>query len=157
MQNTKTLLHGAVAVLFVAAFAVAGVRGIAIRQKAVPRIDGTGADCCTDAVLKLHFGVPRGTRLITSHADALPHGKALVILYPANDQDAYLASQVVGSALWPRAVLASPVEPGALPRGLFSIPGVGGLIFCDLSPPKNLPGLETVMPGLTLLRLEPKP
>lgn len=152
--------------LFFTAFAAVGLRGLVLRARAVAPIDGTGPECCTDAVLKIFFHTSGGSQIIGSHIENLPPRQPLAILYPANDLGASLASKVVGNVLWPRQAVLMPVDAATLPQTLQTLAGTqpgnaaaptpSGIFFCRMGTPPGLPGMETLMPGLHLLPLSAK-
>ena len=142
-------LRDAIVVLFLCAFAAVGLRGIAYTGKKLPRIDGTGPQCCTDASLKLFFQTSGCSKILNGCLGRISPGNPVVIFFPDNNPDANLASQIISSALWPRPVLFAPSNAQTLPRIFNTIQKypIGSMFFCCITPPP-LPGNQAILPRL---------
>ena len=135
-----------------AAFAVTGLRGYRNAED-TPKVTGTGANACSDAILKQSISTDDGSQKLTDAFAQMPALRPVAIFCPPNKAGAIITSQFAGYLAWPRQVWPVTVNARIFDKTLadFSTPSFAAILFYSVKPRAPLPGERQIGPVLLLV------
>jgi hypothetical protein len=102
LKNPRAVIYQTFWLLILACFVGVGLNGYRNRRD-TPKIDGTGPNCSTDALLRESLRVSGASEKITAEFDKLPATMhPIVVFWPNVNGNAIISYQIASYLAWPR-------------------------------------------------------
>src|SRR5450432_1818446 len=155
LKNPRAVIFQGLRLLILACFVGVGLNGFRKRID-TPKIDGTGPNCSTDALLKESLGVSGASEKITAELGKLPETMhPIVVFWPKINGNAVISYQITSYLSWPRETFSVPMDTQLIGKavGDFKKEPFSAMVFYILKPPAPEPD-STAIGQMTIVRLE---
>jgi hypothetical protein len=155
LKNPRAVIYQTFWLLILACFVGVGLNGYRNRRD-TPKIDGTGPNCSTDALLRESLRVSGASEKITAEFDKLPATMhPIVVFWPNVNGNAIISYQIASYLAWPREAWSVPMDTHRIGKAVedFKKAPFSAMVFYIFKPPAPEPD-STAIGSLTIVQLE---